>query len=50
MKKQTKKEFHDKSITFAAIAGAVNDRVSRTGQAIKEHLVAFSGNDYENSR
>ena len=49
MKKQTKKEFHDKSITFAAIAGAVNDRVSRTGQAIKEHLVAFSGNDYENS-
>lgn len=49
MKKQTKKEFHDKSITFAAIAGAVNDRVSRTGQAIKEHLVAYSGNDYENS-
>ena len=48
MKKQTKKELHDKSITFSAIAGAVNDGVSKTGQAIKEHLVAFSGNDYEN--
>ena len=50
MKKQTKKELHDKSITFSAIAGAVNDGVSKTGQAIKEYLVAFSGNDYENGR
>ena len=48
MGKISQKKENKKSVTLAAISGAVNDGVSKTEQAIKEHLVAFSGNDYEN--
>jgi hypothetical protein len=48
MGKISQKKENKKSVTLAAISGAVNDGVSKTGQAIKEHLIAFSGNDYEN--
>ena len=49
MGKISQKKEHKKSVTLAAISGAVNDGISKTGQAIKQHIgdMAVKGEYYE---
>ena len=42
------KEETAKKLKGAAISGAAAETVQRYGSAVKEHLVAYSGTDYEN--
>ena len=47
MSKNNKKRDKEKSLEYTAQSGAAHEVVSRYGNASKQHLVAYSGQDNE---